>query len=120
MPDTVNKPLTSAGQVQDKHLTDAYPTYCVSPLQQSAEDADRHVLMLQLNTKIDLQGQVHGIGDGHAGYRQVAPEQFARARDSALESGLHFSAELWQALNKLAEAVLVENFERSRSGAGGR
>ncbi|MNB77584.1 hypothetical protein PS726_01835 [Pseudomonas fluorescens] len=90
------------------------------PLQQSAEDADRHALTLQLNTKINLQGQVHGIGDGHAGYRQVAPEQFARARDSALESGLHFSAQLWQALNKLAEAVLVENSERSRSGAGGR
>jgi hypothetical protein len=97
-----------------------YPTYCVAPLRQSAIEPDRRALSLQPNTRVDLLGQLHEMVGGHTGYRQVAAEQFSHAHESALEGCVDISAELWQTLNKLPESVLVENSERSRSGAGGR
>ncbi|MDT4862985.1 hypothetical protein FQZ97_976700 [compost metagenome] len=52
--------------------------------------------------------------------RCISPADFELAREQALENGAEISPALWQRLNRLAEAVLVENSERSRSGAGGR
>lgn len=81
---------------------------------------DTQTLTLLLSTRIDLLGQLHGSSSQRNGYRQVSPEQFARAGQASLESGMDISIELWQQLNQLAEAVLVESSEQSRSGAGGR
>ncbi|MFG0465350.1 DUF3726 domain-containing protein [Pseudomonas putida] len=97
----------------------AYPTYSEALLVDPAT-ADTQTLTLLLSTRIDLLGQLHGSAGQRNGYRQVSPEQFARAGQSALEGGMDISIELWQQLNQLAEAVLVENSEQSRSGAGGR
>ena len=52
--------------------------------------------------------------------RRVTPADYAQAGRRALEHGTEVSPTLWQRLNRLAEAVLVENSEQSRSGAGGR
>ena len=96
-----------------------YPSYSEALLADPAM-ADTQTLTLLFSTRIDLQGQLHGSADQRSGYRQASPEQFARAGAGALEGGLDISIELWQQLNQLAEAVLVENSEQSRSGAGGR
>jgi hypothetical protein len=96
-----------------------YPSYSEALLVDPAT-ADTQTLTLLLSTRIDLQGQLHGSASQRSGYRQVSPEQFARAGEGALEGGMDISIELWQQLNQLAEAVLVENSEQSRSGAGGR
>ena len=97
----------------------AYPSYSEALLVDPAT-ADTQTLTLLLSTRIDLLGQLHGSASQRSGYRQVGPEQFARAGQGALEGGMDISIELWQQLNQLAEAVLVENSEQSRSGAGGR
>lgn len=52
--------------------------------------------------------------------RHVTPADFALARRHTLEHGAEVSEAMWQRLNLLAQAVLVENSERSRGGAGGR
>lgn len=96
-----------------------YPSYSEALLA-DAGAADTQTLTLLLSTRIDLSGQLHGSAAQRSGYRQVSPEQFARASQSALEGGMDISIELWQQLNQLAEAVLVESSEQSRSGAGGR
>ncbi|WP_300651236.1 DUF3726 domain-containing protein [Pseudomonas sp.] len=96
-----------------------YPSYSEALLADPAT-ADTQTLTLLFSTRIDLQGQLHGSTGQRSGYRQVSPEQFARAGEGALEGGMDISIELWQQLNQLAEAVLVENSEQSRSGAGGR
>ncbi|RJG09006.1 DUF3726 domain-containing protein [Pseudomonas cavernicola] len=98
----------------------SYPSYSEALLADSGTAADSQTLTLMFSTRIDLQGQLHGAGAKRSGYRQVIPEQFARAGEGALEGGMDISNELWQSLNHLAEAVLVENSEHSRSGAGGR
>ncbi|MOA23617.1 hypothetical protein D3C78_1442490 [compost metagenome] len=91
-----------------------HPAYCEALLEQPAEDADRQSLSLQLNARVELHGQLRGGG------RCVFPQEFARAYASALEHGMDIPMELWNDLNRLGEAVLVQNSERSRSGAGGR
>jgi hypothetical protein len=96
-----------------------YPSYSEALLADPAT-ADTQTLTLLLSTRIDLQGQLHCSAGQCSGYRQISPEQFARAGEGALEGGMDISIELWQQLNQLAEAVLVENSEQSRSGAGGR
>jgi hypothetical protein len=97
----------------------AYPSYSEALLSDPAS-ADTQTLTLLLSTRIDLFGQLHGSAGQRSGYRQVGPEQFAQACQGALEGGMDIAIELWQQLNQLAEAVLVENSEQSRSGAGGR
>lgn len=52
--------------------------------------------------------------------RGLLVRNIGRTHEQALEHGMEISPALWQRLNQLAEAVLVENSERSRSGAGGR
>lgn len=96
-----------------------YPSYSEALLGDTSA-ADTQTLTLLLSTRIDLGGQLHGSAAQRSGYRQVSPEQFARAFQGALEGGMDISIELWQQLNQLAEAVLVESSEQSRSGAGGR
>lgn len=98
----------------------AYPCYSEALLADTGNAADAQTLTLLLSTRIDLGGQLHGSAAQRSGYRQVSPEQFARAGQGALEGGMDISIELWQQLNQLAEAVLVESSEQSRSGAGGR
>ncbi|WP_286974525.1 DUF3726 domain-containing protein [Pseudomonas sp.] len=96
-----------------------YPSYSEALLTES-NSVDTQTLTLLLSTRINLTGQLHGNATQRTGFREVSPEQFAKAFEGALEGGMHISIELWQQLNQLAEAVLVESSEASRSGAGGR
>ncbi len=96
-----------------------YPSYSEALLAQGSA-CDTQTLTLMLSTRIHLFGQLHGGGSQRKDFRQVSPEQFAHAGQRALEGGMDVPTELWQQLNKLAEAVLVESSEQSRSGAGGR
>lgn len=96
----------------------AYPSYSEALLTEYGAPSDTQTMTLLLNTRIDLQGHLRDAGSHRQGFRQVRPEQFALAGDRAIEEGMDISIELWQNLNHLAEAVLVENSEQSRSGAG--
>lgn len=96
----------------------AYPGYQSYPLTEQPSETARHALVLLLGTP----AQRPPLAETRATRleRSVAPDEFALAREQALENGMEISSALWQRLNKLAEAVLVESSERSRSGAGGR
>ena len=97
-----------------------YPSYSEALLANTCHVVDTQTMTLLLSTRIDLQGQLRAPEAQRSGYRSVPPEQFALAGKSTLEGGMDISIELWQQLNQLAEAVLVENSEQSRGGAGGR
>lgn len=97
----------------------AYPVYSEALLEHASAAATQ-TLTLLLSTHLDLLGQLRAGAGRRSGYRQVSPEQFAQAGQGALEGGMDIAIELWQQLNQLAAAVLVENSEQSRSGAGGR
>ncbi|MND35601.1 hypothetical protein D3C80_262420 [compost metagenome] len=96
----------------------AYPTYEEYRLPAHLPQTNRQSLTLLLGTPAHPQPapEVEAARET----RCITPADFALARDQALENGTEISPALWQRLNQLAEAVLVENSERSRSGAGGR
>ncbi|MBT8764934.1 DUF3726 domain-containing protein [Metapseudomonas boanensis] len=96
----------------------AYPTYQEYRLPEHAPQEKRQSLTLLLGTPAHSQPAVE-IEDARE-ERCITPADFALAREQALENGTEISPALWQRLNRLAEAVLVESSERSRSGAGGR
>ncbi|MDH4555955.1 DUF3726 domain-containing protein [Pseudomonas sp. BN417] len=96
----------------------AYPTYLEYSLPDHAPRADRQSLSLLLGTAAQPQPALEVEAAGKE--RCITPAQFSEAREQALEHGMEISPALWQRLNLLAEAVLVENSERSRGGAGGR
>ncbi|NWL76965.1 DUF3726 domain-containing protein [Pseudomonas taiwanensis] len=96
----------------------AYPTFLTHELAQGAPRASRQSLHLILGTP--ARPQPAGEAEVQQSERLVTPDDFALAREQALENGMEISPALWQRLNGLAEAVLVESSERSRSGAGGR
>ncbi|AOE85456.1 DUF3726 domain-containing protein [Pseudomonas sp. TCU-HL1] len=97
---------------------DAYPTYQTYRLPEQAPLANRQSLSLALGTPGCPQPSARPVAARYD--RCVSPADFALAGEQALENGMEVSPALWNRLNQLAEAVLVENSERSRSGAGGR
>ncbi|WP_137821472.1 DUF3726 domain-containing protein [Pseudomonas sp. D(2018)] len=97
---------------------DANPTYQTYQLAADAPLAQRQSLSLTLGIPGDPQRLTEPAPARYD--RCVSPTEFALAGEQALENGMEVSPALWQRLNRLAEAVLVENSERSRSGAGGR
>ncbi|MNJ69464.1 hypothetical protein D3C77_658180 [compost metagenome] len=96
----------------------AYPTYEEYRLPAHLPQTNRQSLTLLLGTPAHPQpaSEIKAARE----IRCITPADFALAREQALENGTEISPALWQRLNRLAEAVLVENSERSRSGAGGR
>lgn len=96
----------------------AYPSYREYKLPEHAAPAKPQSLSLVLGTAAHPQPilEDEAVRDD----RCVTPTEFALAHQQALENGMEISPALWQRLNQLAEAVLVESSERSRSGAGGR
>ncbi|MDH4654746.1 DUF3726 domain-containing protein [Pseudomonas sp. JS3066] len=96
----------------------SHPSYLTCTLSEHSPQATRQSLSLMLGTA--AQPQPVGEVVAKRSERFVSPDNFALAREQALENGMEISPALWQRLNSLAEAVLVESSERSRGGAGGR
>ncbi|MDH4564123.1 DUF3726 domain-containing protein [Pseudomonas sp. BN411] len=96
----------------------AYPSYREYRLPDHPPQANRQSLTLDLGTVTHPKPELE-VGAAWE-ERCVTPADFALARQQALENGTEISPALWQRLNQLSEAVLVESSERSRSGAGGR
>lgn len=96
----------------------AYPTYRVYSLAEHSLQTTRQSLSLLIGAPAHAQPAM--AFDAANNGKCIAPAAFALARKQTLENGMEISPQLWQRLNGLAEAVLVNSSERSRSGAGGR
>lgn len=96
----------------------SHPSYLAFTLTEHSPHATRQSLSLTLSTVATPQPPSEI--EATRSERFVSSDDFALAREQALENGMEISPALWQRLNGLAEAVLVESSERSRSGAGGR
>jgi hypothetical protein len=94
------------------------PSYQEYSLTEPSPQTERQSLTLALGTP--AHPQPAWTLESARAERSITPADFALAREQALENGTEISPALWQRLNRLAEAVLVESSERSRSGAGGR
>ncbi len=98
---------------------DSYPNYARVALSPEACDdvAEHQSLTLlctrQLNLTSSLRNQLKGKD-----LLELTPQQLEENGRVALDKGIHIDAQLWASINDIGSAVLVENSESSRQGAG--
>jgi len=97
-----------------------YPSYSEATTSLSSDgDHGDQSLTIICSSRVDLTSSLQSSrGNRHA--RHISPEQVKLNKEYSVDCGIDIDAALWSKINQVGEAILVENSERSRQGAGGR
>ncbi|MBP0048253.1 DUF3726 domain-containing protein [Marinobacterium sp. AK62] len=92
-----------------------YPSYSDATTCLSASPDDKQALTIVCSSRINLATTLK-----HRNTRMLSAAQVEQNKEHSVNQGIEIKPALWEEINRIGAAVLVENSELSRADAGGR
>ncbi|WP_107850720.1 DUF3726 domain-containing protein [Oceanimonas marisflavi] len=94
-----------------------YPSFSEAATNLVTTPEEQQALTIVCSSRVNLAGSLQrSKGNRHARY--LSPEDLAENKEYVIDNGIEIDESLWAEINRIGAAILVENSERSRLGAG--
>jgi len=94
-----------------------YPTFSHAVTSLESSEQDKQTLTIICSSRVDLTSSLQNSNDHQTRYHFSADE-IARFKEKSIDNGIEISPSLWSEINQIGSAILVENSEQSKQGAG--
>jgi hypothetical protein len=94
-----------------------YPSFSQAVTNLESNEQDKQALTIICSSRVDLTSSLQNSNDHQTRFHMSA-EKIAQIKDKTIDNGIEIDTKLWQEINQIGAAVLVENSEESRQGAG--
>ncbi len=94
-----------------------YPSFSQAVTNLESNEQDKQALTIICSSRVDLTSSLQNSNDHQTRFHMSA-EAIAQIKEKTIDNGIEIDSKLWQEINEIGAAVLVENSEESRQGAG--
>ncbi|WP_191602979.1 DUF3726 domain-containing protein [Marinomonas algicola] len=94
-----------------------YPSFSQAVTHLESNEQDKQALTIICSSRVDLDSSLQNSNDHQTRFHMSA-DKIERIKEKTIDHGIEIDAALWAEINQIGAAVLVENSEESRQGAG--